>query len=66
MPEWIRSNPNDKKSIKEKQKTYIRFYKENLELNIPIIREIDEVEEKIEDYIGLKIEERVKVFGDVE
>ena len=62
MPEWIRSNPNDKKSIKEKQKTYIRFYKENLEL----IREIDEVEEKIEDYIGLKIEERVKVFGDVE
>ena len=66
MPEWIRRNPKNKDSIKKKQETYIRFYKENLELNIPIIRGIDEVEEKIEEYIELKIEERIQVFGDEE
>lgn len=66
MPEWIRRNPKNKDSIKKKQETYIRFYKENLELNIPIIRGIDEVEEKIEEYIELKIEERSQVFGDEE
>ena len=64
MPQWIRNNPKNKDSIKKKQEIYIRFYKENLELNIPIIRNIDEVKQIIQNYIELKIEERIEVFGE--
>lgn len=64
MPQWIRNNPKNKDSIKKKQEIYIRFYKENLELNIPIIRNIDEVKQIIRNYIELKIEERIEVFGE--
>ena len=64
MPDGIRLNPTDKKSIEIKQRTYIDFYKKNLESKISIIKDIENVSGSINEYINLKIEERVKVFGD--
>ncbi|WP_394857210.1 RNA-dependent RNA polymerase family protein [Clostridium paraputrificum] len=63
MPESIRNNPNNKEKIKLKQRTYVEFYKKNLELKIPLINDTCQIEEKVEEYINLKIEERKSVFG---
>lgn len=64
MPKWIRDNPNNKKSIQIKQETYLKFYNRNLDLGIIIINDIHNIKQNIEEYISLKIEERVLVFGD--
>ncbi|WP_010240078.1 hypothetical protein [Clostridium arbusti] len=63
IPECIRLNPDNKMKISIKQQTYMKFYKNNLELGIPIIKEIEDVKKNVNDYINLKIEERVEVFG---
>lgn len=66
MPESIRYNPKNKESIKNKQDLYINFYKLNLENRNLIINNIEKINESLEEYIDLKIEERIEVFGDDE
>ena len=64
MPERIRLNPTNKITILDKQKTYIRFYKNNLENLTPIIKNIEDIKNSVNDYIDLKIGERIEVFGE--
>lgn len=64
IPEKIRENPKNKEKIEFKQQTYLKFYNSNLELNVSIIDDILKVKEKICNYIELKVEERVDVFGE--
>lgn len=48
---------------KDRQKqSYMKFYKENLEAGIPIIRDITGVNEEIKDYLRLKVEESEAAF----
>ncbi|WP_066231566.1 hypothetical protein [Metabacillus fastidiosus] len=54
-----------KRVKKEKQKnSYMDFYKENILLDIPIVRDIPEVLNEIEDYLALRIEESEENFED--
>lgn len=55
---------NTRKSFRVKQETYLTFYRTILELEIPIIKNIDEVENNIKNYIDLKINEKKDVFGE--
>lgn len=64
MPEVIRLNPNNKAGIKSKQDIYMKFYKNNLELQKAMIYDISCIDNAIIDYINLKIEERNEVFGE--
>lgn len=50
--------PKPKKPLNERQmRSYMEFYKKNLLLKIPIIRDISDVREEIDDYLALRIEE---------
>ncbi len=53
---------NAKKKVDQKT-SYMDFYKENLELKNPIIRDILDVRVEIEEYLTLKIEESEAAFG---
>ncbi|WP_308780128.1 hypothetical protein [uncultured Clostridium sp.] len=64
MPNSIRNNPTNRVNIKNKQDVYINFYKSNLEDGNSIINNVDKINESLEEYIELKIEERIEVFGD--
>ncbi|MDK0576873.1 hypothetical protein P5F02_07525 [Clostridium perfringens] len=66
LPEGIRENPKNKKSIIKKQKNYVEFYKKNLLCQISIIKNIDYISKSIEDYIKLKISERLDIFSSEE
>lgn len=54
---------NDKKKKKELQReSYMNFYKENLELNIPLIKDTSNVHTEIKNYLNLRIEESEVAF----
>ncbi|TRZ39233.1 hypothetical protein CEQ21_07645 (plasmid) [Niallia circulans] len=56
-----------KRAIKERQKNaYKEFYTQNLQLEIPIIRDIPSVLDEIKDYLELRIEEMEIDFDDQE
>lgn len=45
-----------------KREAYFNFYKENIELNNSLIRDIAEVTNEIEDYLSKRIEESEAAF----
>ncbi|NKF08730.1 hypothetical protein J1C67_01920 [Clostridium gasigenes] len=64
IPECIIMNPKNKNNIRIKQETYIKFYENNLKLGISIIRDIEDIKNIVTNYMDLKIEERIEVFGE--
>ena len=63
MPEWIRDNSKNKLKIQSKQDRYIKFYESNLKLQVSIINDIEKIKERLEQYIKIKVNERIDVFG---
>lgn len=54
-----------KRATKDRQKnSYMEFYKGNILSEIPIIRDIPDVLDEIEDYLALRIEESEGDFED--
>ncbi|HAT4315417.1 hypothetical protein [Clostridium perfringens] len=52
-----------KYAVKDIQKNfYMNFYKKNIQLNIPMIRDIEQVQDGINEYLLLKIEENQSSF----
>jgi len=55
--EYINDNTSRRAKKAVQKKSYMDFYKENLENNKPIIREISDVCTEIKEYLRLRIEE---------
>ncbi|MCW6110143.1 hypothetical protein [Clostridium sporogenes] len=54
-------------ATKERQKkTYIQFYKANLESRVSFVKNIESIREGINNYMEYLINERIEVFGDDE
>ncbi len=70
VPINAKEQMNDKPPRKAKKaiqkKSYLNFYKENLESRSSIIRDISNVQEEIEDYLTLKIQESESAFNAIE
>ena len=60
--ELVNDKPNKKAKKELQRKSYMDFYKENIELKNPIIRDISNVTAEIKDYLRLKIEENEAAF----
>lgn len=51
------------KADKQRQKdTYLNFYKDNLENGISLLSDMHKISSNIDEYINMKIEERIQVF----
>ncbi|WP_124041418.1 hypothetical protein [Clostridium perfringens] len=57
-------NSRTKQSKERQRNYYMNFYKKNLELGKPIIRNIDDVTKEIQEYLNLKIQEYENVFDE--
>ncbi|ARK21171.1 hypothetical protein [Sporosarcina ureae] len=52
---------------KDRQKnSYMNFYKSNIELGIPLLKEIESISVNINDYMDSLISERLEVFGEID
>ena len=59
----LESDSSKRRARKEQQrKSYMDFYKDNIELNNPIIRDIEGVHDEIIEYLTLRIEESQAAF----
>lgn len=64
--EQVSDKPSRKVKKAIQKKSYLNFYKENLELKNSIIRDISDVQTEIEDYLKLKIQESEAAFDALE
>lgn len=51
-------------ATKSRQKrSYINFYKDNIELGVQLVKDFEDVISDIDEYLNCKVEERIEVFG---